>query len=276
VTELRESFESAADGYDAARPAYPEALFDDLVDLARLEPRARLLEIGCGTGNATRPLAERGFEILCVELGQRLAVHARANLEGFPVAIEVSPFENWNGGAGFDLVYSANAWHWLDPELRFRKAHALLRPNGRLAIWGANHAFPQGFDPFFTEIQEVYDEIGECDDGAWPPPPPDEAPDERAAIQASGLFGEVEVRRYLWELRYTADEYIALLDTFSGHLVMKPEARAHLYAEIRRRLGSREDPSVHRHWSSILHVARALPSVANHTCVASNERRTGL
>ncbi len=251
---LRRTFDSAADLYAAARPDYPEELFDDLVELAKLQPGARLLEIGCATGKATRPLLARGFAVVCVELGAQLAEKARQNLAGLPVQIHVQPFETWHGDAGaFDLVYAATAWHWVDPALRYRKAHALLRPGGHLAFWNALHAFPEGFDPFFTEIQEVYDAIGESFGDAWPPPPPEQAPESSAEIEASGLFDGVRLRRYVWEQAYTADEYVALLDTFSGHLSMEAPKRERLYREIRVRLGDRR---VRRHWYAILHVAR--------------------
>ncbi len=150
-------------------------------------------------------------------------------------------------------MYAATAWHWVDPALRYAKAHRLLRPAGHLAFWSALHAFPEGFDPFFTEIQGVYDAIGESFDGEWPPTPPDQAPDSSEEIQASGLFEDIRVRRYVWEREYTADEYVALLDTFSGHISMEAPRRERLYREIRVRLGGRR---VRRHWYAILHVAR--------------------
>jgi hypothetical protein len=131
-----------------------------------------------------------------------------------------------------------------------------LRPGGHLAFWSASHAFPAGFDPFFTEIQDVYDEIGESYDGEdWPPPAPELVADDAAEIEASGLFGDVHVRRYVWSQRYTADEYVALLETFSEHIAMEQPKRDRLYAEVRRRLGERTDPRVLRHWLAVLHVA---------------------
>ena len=254
---LRQTFESAADLYDAARPDYPPELFDDVLELAELEPGARLLEIGCATGKATRPFLARGFTVTCVELGAELAARARRNLTGLPVTIDVAPFEEWEAEPeSFDLVFAATAWHWIDPQVRYEKAHHLLRPGGHLAFWSAVHAFPGGFDPFFTEIQDVYDEIGESHDDEWPPPPPEEVADDAAAVEASGLFADVRVRRYVWERWYTADEYVALLETFSGHIAMESEKRARLYSEVRRRIGARPDPRVRRHWFAILHVAR--------------------
>jgi SAM-dependent methyltransferase len=255
---LRGSFDSAASTYQAARPEYPDALFDDLVALAGLRPGARLIEVGCATGKASRPLLERGFSIVCVELGAQLAAEARRDLDGFPFEVHVAPFEHWEGEVkAFDLLYAATAWHWIDPTLRYRKAHSLLRSGGHLAFWSAAHAFPDGVDPFFTEIQEVYDEIGEGHPGDWPPPAPEEVGDARAEIDASGLFGDVSVRRYVWGTHYTADEYIALLNTFSGHIAMEPEKRDYLFREIRRRIGEREDRRIVRHWYAILHVAAA-------------------
>ena len=252
---LRRTFDSAADTYGTARPEYPEELFEDLVELTGLEQGARLLEVGCGTGKATRPMLVLGFSVVCVELGAQLAKKARRELAGLPVEIHVEPFETWQGkgGGGFDLVYAATAWHWVDPAVRYRKAHELLRPGGHLAFWSALHAFPASFDPFFTEIQQVYDAIGESYGDAWPPPPPERTPDSSAEIELSGLFADAQVRRYVWERSYTADEYVALLGTFSGHLSMDTAKRELLYREIRTRLGDRP---VRRHWHAILHVAR--------------------
>ena len=174
---LRRTFDRAADLYEAARPAYPDELFDDLVALAELERGARLLEIGCATGKATRPLLERGFSVVCVEMGVQLAENARGNLAGLPAEIHVAPFEEWEGEPeAFELVYAATAWHWINPAIRYRNAHRLLRPGGHLAFWSARHAFPSDFDRFFADIQEVYDAIGESHPGEWPPPSPGQIP----------------------------------------------------------------------------------------------------
>ena len=116
--------------------------------------------------------------------------------------------------------------------------------------------FPDGGDPFFREIQDVYEEMGE----GLPPGTawlrPGELPDDRAGIEASGLFEVVAVRQYDWERVYTAAEYIELLGTFSGHLAMAGWQRERLFGEIRRRLAERPDGSVRRGWGAVLHVAR--------------------
>ena len=258
---LRQTFDRAAVLYDRVRPDYPEALFDDLITVAGLAPGDRLLEVGCATGKATRPLARRGFRITCVELGASLAALARENLAGFGVDVVQGQFEEWSPGESFSLVYAATAWHWIDPAVRYRRAWQALRPGGHLAFWAAEHVFPAGGDPFFGELQDIYDEIGE----GLPPGArqlrPGELPDDRDEIDASGLFEVTAVRHYDWERVYPAEEYIELLSTFSGHLAMADWKRRRLYGEIRRRLALRPDHSVRRHWGAVLQVARRLPGV---------------
>jgi SAM-dependent methyltransferase len=257
---LRRTFDAAADGYDRARPNYPEQLFDDLAQLAGLRPGDHLLEVGCGTGKATAPLARRGFRVTCLELGAALAAVSRRNLAGYPeVNVINASFDDWDPSvaAPFDLVFAATAWHWLDPVTRYSRAWELLRPGGHLAFWGAAHVFPDDGDQFFREIQQVYDEIGEGV-SVDATPRPGELPDD-PDIVASGLFDDVQVRQYDWEIRYDAESYIALLDTFSGHLEMAPWKRRHLYDAIRERLAGRPGENLRRHWGSVLQVARRRP-----------------
>ena len=255
---LRETFNGVAGSYHGVRPGYPRELFDDLVAITRLLPGDHLLEVGCGTGKATLPLARRGFRITAIEPGQDLAAVARRNLAGLDAEVIEERFEDW--GARPDdlpgLVYSATAWHWIDPAVRYQKAWEALRPGGHLAFWSALHVFPDGGDPFFREIQDVYDEIGE----GLPPgnhwPRPGELREQAPEIEAGGLFSVAAIRHYDWERVYDADGYIGLLSTFSGHIAMERWKQDRLYGEIRARLARRPGHRVRRHWGAVLHVAR--------------------
>jgi SAM-dependent methyltransferase len=254
---LARTFDQAAALYQRSRPEYPAALFDRLIEVTGLLPGTSLLEIGCATGKATLPLARRGFAITCLEPGPSLAAEARRVLAAFEVEVLESRFEDHVcPSRRFSLVYAATAWHWVDPAVRYQHAAACLVDGGFLAFWGAGHVIPYDGDPFFEELQEVYDEIGE----ALPPgaitPRPQELDDDRADIEASGSFEVVEIGQYDWETVYTADGYIDLLNTFSGHIAMEPWQRDRLYGEIRRRLAARPDGRLRRHWGGVLHVAR--------------------
>lgn len=256
---LRGTFDSAAELYQQARPQYPEPLYDALVEVAGIRAGDRLLEVGCATGKATIPLAHRGFRITCVEIGPDLAAVARRNLAAFPnVEVITGAFETWQAPLSdrFDLVFAATAWHWIDPKLRYQRARELLRPGGHLACWTATHVIPEGGDPFFFEIQDVYEEIGEGMPAGTPLLRPGGIPDDRAEIDRSGLFEDVVVRHFDWEISYNAEEYLRLLDTFSGHIAMQAWQRDRLYVEIRRRLAQRPDGRLRRHWGAVLHVAR--------------------
>jgi SAM-dependent methyltransferase len=161
---LRATFDSVAQDYQRARPEYPAELYDVLIQQADLQPGGQLLETGCATGKETLPLARRGFRITCVEIGPALAAAARQNLAAFAgVDVIGADFETWQPvlAPAFDLVFAATAWHWLDPALKYRRAWRHLRPGGHLAVRNALHVVPAGGDPFFADLQDVYDEIGE-------------------------------------------------------------------------------------------------------------------
>ncbi len=254
---LAATFDSAAALYERVRPEYPPALYEHLLEVTGLQAPAPLLEVGCATGKATLPLARLGFRITALEPGAALAEAARANLAGYEVDVVEARFEDWEpNDSVFDLVYAATAWHWVDREVRYPKTAAVLRPDGHLAVWGAGYVIPYDGDPFFEEIQEVYEEIGEGLPPGWVTPRPGELPDDRKEIEASGLFEVIETRQYDWETIHDAESYIDLLNTFSGHIAMAEWQRERLYGEIRRRLGERDDGQLRRHWGGVLKIAR--------------------
>jgi SAM-dependent methyltransferase len=258
-TPLGLTFDGVAELYERARPGYPVGLFDDLAALAGLGPGASVVEVGCGTGKATRPLAERGYRVVGVEPGAAMADVARRVLKEYPNAeIVTAPFESWeppDGGA--DLVFAATAWHWIDPTSRYRLAARALRPGGSLGVVTTSHVLPADGDRFFAAVQAVYEEIDETRGDDDVPLQPDAVPDPLSdEIRRSELFGPAVVRRHIWAQSYTTDEYLRLLDTYSNHIAMAPHKRAHLRAGIRRLLADRPDGRLTKHYLNWLHVAR--------------------
>src|SRR5215210_6779159 len=129
---LRTTFDEAASLYDEVRPGYPEELFDEVVSLSGIPAGGRILEIGCGTGQATVPFARRGYRILCIELGENMAAVARRNLEGYPqTKVLTGAFEEWPlQDEAFDVAISATAFHWLNPATAYPKVAGALRDGG--------------------------------------------------------------------------------------------------------------------------------------------------
>jgi len=247
----RASFDEVAELYDRARPDYPDELIDDLVELAGLGPRSRVVEVGCGTGKATLQLAGRGLRITCVELGPSLAAVARRKLALFPgVEIVVADFETWTPQrAEYDALVSFTAYHWIERELRYVKAAEVLREGGAMAIAMVNHVVPPDADPFFVDVQADYDAVGM---GGNPPGPPETVEGFGEEMAASGLFRLVAERRYRWDVEYTADAYVDVIGTYSDHRMQDDESRTRLFGLIRARIG---DGTVRKTYLATLDVA---------------------
>jgi SAM-dependent methyltransferase len=258
---LRTTFEQVPELYDRARPDYPPQVFDDLAALTGLPAKARLVEIGCGTGKATLPLAERGYAITCVELGERLAGVARRKLARFPsVEVVNADFERWTPArAGFDAVVAFTAFHWIAPDLRYTRTAELLRRRGKLAVVATHHVLPPDGDPFFVEVQADYEAVVPDDPSTSAsvggPPHPGAIADSSDEIARSGRFRNLATRRYLWDVTYTADEYVGVLDTYSGHRAFADESRERLLSRIHRRIDERPARKVRKTYLAILNVA---------------------
>jgi SAM-dependent methyltransferase len=233
-------------------------VYDDIVALSEIPPHGRILEIGCGTGQATVPFARRGYRIQCVELGANMAAVARHNLAPYPaVDIWVGSFETWPvEPAAFDLAIAATAFHWVDPAIGYPRLADALRPRGSLAIFGSEHVKVDEDNGFFDALQEVYErETPEIADGKKNPHP-DDIPDNSQQIAASGYFEIVASRRYLWSQTYTAPDYIRVLNTYSGHRRLAPEARERLFNAITGKIEQQPGAQVTKGYLTTLVVAR--------------------
>jgi SAM-dependent methyltransferase len=251
---LRATFDDVPELYDRVRPIAPQHVFDDLVELAGLEPGARLVEIGCGTGQATLPLAARGLEVVGVELGESMAELARRKLAAFPrVRIVTSSFEEWDpAGERFDAVVSFNAFHWIDPGVRFAKPADVLREGGALAVFGSRYVEHDAADPVWMALQEDYEAVtGQGE----PPVHMDAVRDRSAEFETSGYFRNVRVRRYVWDVTFDADAYVDLLTTSSWHHRLEEDTRRELFARIHRRIRARPSQTISPTMAAVLYVA---------------------
>jgi SAM-dependent methyltransferase len=241
------SFGQDAARYDRARPSYPAALIDALL----AEKVASVLDVGCGTGKAARLLAARGAPVLGIEPDERMAAVARS----FGIPVEVATFEEWDAaGRRFDLVVAGQAWHWIDPLAGPRKAAALLPSRGRLAVfWNvgshdsvARVQIDEAYRTFAPALEKGYVPLGHARAGNV---------QHMAAIAATELFEEPELRSYAWKQRYRRDQWLDQLGTHSEHLLLPPAQFTTLAAAI----GSVIDQlggSITVHYQTDLIVAR--------------------
>lgn len=252
---LRTGFDQAAETYQRTRPVCPPQLFDDLVRLAGLAAGDRVAEIGCGTGQATVPLAERGLAVTAVELGAELAAVARGRLAGFPSAeVLTTSFEDWEPqGAPFGAVVAVNSLHWIDPPLRYAKPAGLLEPGGAMVVAGCHWARPADAERFWTDVQANYRAAGYQ---GSPPPPPEQIGRWHFPAGAEALFEEVASLRYPFQVGYSAEDYLANLATQSSTHALGKARSAEFLSRVRDRLESLGSPRLTATFVGLLTVGR--------------------
>lgn len=232
------SFNTVAHQYASVRPGYPQALFDFVVDRCGLHPADRLLEVGTGTGQATRGFVGRGFQILGLEPGAALAQGARRALAAFPeVQIEEATLERWEpAGRKFSLLFSAQAFHWVDPEIGLQKPPAVLERGAHLALfWNLPLRVES---PLRASIDRAYEAHAPA--LAWKGHGSSTgAVDEVIGrFDASSHYARVAFQAFPWTTRYETDQYVQLLGTFSDHIALPRGQRAALLEQVREAIAS--------------------------------------
>lgn len=260
-SQLRTTFNQVALLYDQVRPGYPEALFDDVVSLSKITLDGRILEIGCGTGQATVPIAHRGYRILCIELGENLATVAQKNLAAYPqVEVRNIAFEDWvTEENAFDLVISATAFHWLDPSIAYKKTAQALTSEGAIALFWNEHVHSDASNGFFEEVQELYRRLApELVKDDKPLPREHEVLGKTDEIQQTNLFAEVVYRSYRWDAEYDTATYLNLLNTYSGHINLDRTTKARFFDAIAELINTKFNGQITKGHLTTLYVARLL------------------
>jgi trans-aconitate methyltransferase len=237
ATEQRLAFGRVADLYERARPSYADAVIDELIARAGLAPGQRVLEVGAGTGKATRMLAERGLSVLALEPDAAMAAVARRTCSIYPlVEVEQIAFEDWRPREQVPALLSAQAWHWIAPAVRYVRAAEALSPGGTLAcIW----MLPNWATTRLCEsLRDAYAATlpGLAADFPMHPAsePTDLAGDWQAEIDSSVSFSEARVSKHPWSLTFTTTAYLELLQTHQDHILLDRAQRDPLMSAVAR------------------------------------------
>lgn len=254
--EQRYTFDQVAALYNAARPGYPQALCDDVAFAADLRPGHAMLEVGCGTGIATRRFAPLGLRIVALDPGSEMIRVARERSAGFTnVEFVVSTFEAWRPPPEpFRLVIAAQSWHWVAPEVRFAKASEVLSPGGVLAVFG--HV-PVGLPaPLVEEFKQAHLRYaipwGPRPEAAYLPSGP-----FKRWFDKSGYFAAAVHRSYPWKAPHTAQSYTDLMSTWSDFRLLDQAKQDGLRAAIAEAIRAHGEP-FDMEWETHLYTAKRL------------------
>lgn len=220
--EKRESFNSAAKIYDEVRPSYPKEVIDWVIDRTKVSKDDMLLEIGSGTGQATVRFAERGYKIHCIEMGENLADILVEKGSKYDITVDVSSFEKWEPKTQFktSFIFSATAFHWIDPNIRYKKCYNLLKDDGYLVL-------------LWNEAQETYiEEVKKAYELLWSYYPErkkgnginnDIKTYRKLDIVNSGYFILEDYLDYKWKLVNTREKFMKGFFSQSSYLALDKE-----------------------------------------------------
>jgi SAM-dependent methyltransferase len=254
-------FNEVPELYDRVRPGYPDELFADLVTITRVDERSSVLEVGCGTGQATRSLAALGCAVTAVEPGVEMAALARRRLATFDnVKVDTSTFEEWDDrGRRFDLLVAASSWHWVDPSTGWQRAHDVLRPGGWMAVLGHVVVRRPGEPEVYAETADLHERFSPGNPG-WGHPPLED--DVRATDRGwgvvdgpGGLFGPATVRWYPTVQWFDGEGFADLLRSTSLYRTLDRDVREPLLDAIAERIRTRMGDRAARRYLSVLRVA---------------------
>ncbi|EGD40705.1 putative methyltransferase [Nocardioidaceae bacterium Broad-1] len=255
--ERARSFGAVAEDYERYRPGYPESLVALVTDVAA-GPVRRAIEIGAGTGKATRTFAGAGIEVLATDPDAEMLAVLRRECAGLPVTTVRAALEDLDPAdhQPFDLLYAAAAWHWTAPVTRWDLATTLVRAGGAVAFFGGP------FELADDEVAAVEQELiaAYAPEGRHlPPPSPADAPmlfpgDE---MLADDRLSDVRQREVPRRFSLARDDYVRHLDTISAIRILPADDRAALFADLARGLPERVEVRA----DLMLHTARRVGDV---------------
>jgi SAM-dependent methyltransferase len=245
------SFNKDAELYDEIRPGYPAKLYSELRRKAELDSNSHILEVGCGTGQATRDLIIITEHITAIDPGNN---SIRVAEKHFPkLKFEIATFEGFKTTDAFDLIVSATAWHWVDPEVGYKKAHDLLKDNGYLAILH-NYHLDEDPESFSIRANHIYEKYNI---NSKPPKQYTNKPILKMIDQLNNdYFRFVDKVEVKWQRTLSIDDYIKLRNTYSDHITMDKTKRLEFEKALRDFANKYFDGMVTKSHTAVLFLAK--------------------
>ena len=196
---------------------------DAVVANAAIGAGAAVLEIGCGTGQFTRQLAGRALNLTAIDIGVAMVQATRRNVADASVRFQVCSFEDFTDNGPFDLIVSATAFHWIDPQVGLVKAARLLRPGGWLALLTTGERYPE---PLQGRLRDLWGKYSR-QTGPWT-----DRPAWLTALRGTELFGETVEVSHARALRLSAETVIGVERTRATFLSLAERDQADFTADL--------------------------------------------
>ncbi|MBK1813227.1 methyltransferase domain-containing protein [Clostridium sp. YIM B02505] len=258
--DLRLTFNEVASEYDRMRPLYAEELFEDVIKYTDLDSSKNALEIGIGTGQATLPFLKSGCKVTAIELGSKMAAFTKEKF---------SEFENFNvinddfesivlENNSYDLIYSASAFQWINPQIGYPKVLELLKSGGAFAKFSHSLYQEEEFAAVASAMDKVYDKyrndfytdprisLDKVHEGykkvltSMNPPSPHNK--ERSLEHANWIkqygFSDVIYKCYHQTLTYDSESYVSLISTYCDQIALPENTRKQFAKEIKEAIDS--------------------------------------
>lgn len=228
-------FDEAVLDYEKRRPKYGSQIFEDIIKYADITADKSIIEIGCGTGQATESFLKTKCKVTAVELGENLAAYTKnkfrdcANLE-----VIQSAFENYEcDNNKFDMLYSATAFHWIPDEIGYKKSYKILKSGGTIALFWNKPCINSKDDPLYKKIQSLYNQ--------FLPQLSHKAANNTDKARYSGRmnqierYGFIDIKFKLYHniRKMTGVEYTELLNTYSDHRSLDKSIRLPFFNAVR-------------------------------------------
>lgn len=239
-------FGEVAGEYDRVRPAYPAALFDDVLSYRGPDIGGRALEIGAGTGRATEAFAANGLPVVAVEPDDAMADILARRVARFPeVQVVRSTFEEFRPADRFGLLFSAEAWHWTRPETRFPLAASALEDGGTLALFWNTERIDE--PALRAGMLEVLARLAPSVAVSDAPVTPERVWEQWPGDELSGAAGfeDFESRHYRRDRTMPAADYLGLTRTRSQFRMLPPPVRRDLLAALTELFGDAVPLAIH-------------------------------
>ena len=239
IDKLSKSFDKSAGDYLKSRSEYPIELIKYIIEAANLRSDSQILEVGCGSGQATIEFAARGYNIIAIDPAKQALELLAERCQKFPnVSLQQATFETFESpDSVFDLIISAQAFHWVEPTVVAKKMYPLLRPSGHVMLFWHMQDVEIGSPQ--AQLQALNSRYFDSYPTMNPPEYSREFLDAMIQILCQDpRIREPLVKEYIWERTYERADFLSLYRSWSRYAILSDSVKEQIEEDLEKHLDS--------------------------------------